>query len=104
MRYSCETLCFLSFHFSLFTGGIMKRLRPSNARRNPILLAVLAAAGLTLGCNKAAVQPKQPASRPSDVKVEVRDGGPVVITTSAAEFQILPSGYLQATLLKDGQR
>ena len=26
------------------------------------------------------------------------------MTTSAAEFQILPSGFLQATLLKDGKR
>jgi alpha-galactosidase len=34
----------------------------------------------------------------------VRDGGPIVLTTSAAEFQILPSGFLQATLLKDGKR
>jgi alpha-galactosidase len=61
-------------------------------------------AGLTLSCSKPAAQPKAAPSRPSDIKVEVRDGGPVVLTTSAAEFQILPSGFLQATLLKDGKR
>jgi alpha-galactosidase len=61
-------------------------------------------AGLTLSCSKPAAQPKAAPSRPSDIKVEVRDGGPVVLTSSAAEFQILPSGFLQATLLKDGKR
>ena len=43
-------------------------------------------------------------SQPSDINVAVHDGGPIVITTSAAEFQILPSGFLQATLSKDGKR
>ena len=57
-----------------------------------------------LGCNQPPRQPKPAPSRPSDIKVEVRDGGPVVVTTSAAEFQILPSGFLQASLLKDGKR
>src|SRR5271166_4340892 len=64
------------------------------------------AAGM-LSCTKPLEQPQQPKpapSRPSDIKVEVRDGGPVVLTTSTAEFQILPSGFLQATLLKDGKR
>ncbi len=61
-------------------------------------------AGLTFSCSKPAAQPKPAPSRPSDIKVEVRDGGPAVITTSAAEFQILPSGFLQASLLKDGKR
>jgi len=59
---------------------------------------------LSLSCTKPAPAPKAPPSKPSDIKVEVRDGGPVLITTSAAEFQILPSGFLQATLLKDGKR
>ena len=61
------------------------------------------AACLTLSCSRTS-QSKEPPSRLSDIKVEVRDGGPVVITTSTAEFQILPSEYLQATLLKDGKR
>ncbi len=57
-----------------------------------------------VSCTKPAVQPKLAPSRPSDIHVEVRDGGPVVLTTHSAEFQILPSGFLQATLLKDGKR
>ena len=70
------------------------------------VLAIMFAglAGVTLSCSKPPAPPKAPPSRPSDIKVEVRDGGPVILTTSAAEFQILPSGFLQATLLKDGKR
>jgi alpha-galactosidase len=67
-------------------------------------LAVWVVLGALVSCAKPPVQPKAPPSRPSDIKVEVRDGGPVVLTTSTAEFQILPSGFLQATLLKDGKR
>ena len=57
-----------------------------------------------LSCSKPPAQPKPAASKPSDIKVVVHDGGPLTFTTSAAEFQILPSGFLQGTLLKDGKR
>jgi alpha-galactosidase len=84
----------------------MKRIGRSLPQLNSFILAIIFAGlgGVTLSCSKPTVQPKALPSRPSDVKVEVRDGGPVVLTTSAAEFQILPSGFLQATLLKDGKR
>ena len=84
----------------------MKRIGRSLSQLNSFILAIIFAGlgGVTLSCSKPPVQPKAPPSRPSDVKVEVRDGGPVVLTTSAAEFQILPSGFLQATLLKDSKR
>jgi len=65
---------------------------------------VLAIAAAMLSCSKPAPQTKPAPSRPSDIKVEVRDGGPVVMTTTAAEFQVLPSGFVQAVLLKNGQR
>ena len=69
------------------------------------LQGVLAAAlFFTVSCARAPVQPQVAPSRPSEIKVEVRGGGPVVLTTSAAEFQMLPSGLMQATLLKDGKR
>jgi alpha-galactosidase len=68
------------------------------------MILLVGAAWLSLSCTRTPVQPKAGASRPSDIKVEVRDGGPVVVTTSAAEFQILPSGSVQAFLLKDGKR
>ncbi len=87
----------------------MKRIRFSLAaisvwqsRLVPFLL--LSTALLMLSCQKSSVQPKEAPSKPSEIKVEVRDGGPLLITTSAAEFQLLPNGFLQATLLKDGKR
>ena len=60
--------------------------------------------GGMLSCSKRSETPKPAPSQPSAIKVEVRDGGPIIVTTSTAEFQILPSGFVQATLLKDGQR
>jgi len=43
-------------------------------------------------------------TRPSTINVDLKDGGPVVLTTSAAEFQVTPDGYVQAFLLKDGKK
>ncbi len=43
-------------------------------------------------------------TQPSTIKVDVNDGGPVVLTTSAAEFQVTPGGYVQASLLQNGQK
>jgi len=71
--------------------------------RSVLALFSAGIACLTLSCSKSA-QPKAAASRLSEIKVEVRDGGPVVVRTGTAEFQILPDGYLQAALLKDGKR
>jgi alpha-galactosidase len=87
----------------------MKRIVSNGRVRRPrcfpsiVAITVLGVAFLS-GCNKKPDQEKTTGARPSDIKVEVRDGGPVVITTNTAEFQILPSGFLQATLLKDGKR
>ena len=66
-----------------------------------ILLAGMAG-GMT-GCSRPNPAAKAPAQRPSDIHVEVRDGGPIVITTSAAEFQVLPSGYVHAALVGNGK-
>src|SRR5579862_826737 len=67
-------------------------------------IAVMGLSSVMLSCSRQAAQPKPAPSQPSAIKVEVRDGGPVVITTSTAAYQILPSGFVHATLLKDGQR
>jgi len=67
-------------------------------------ITLIAVTCISVSCTKRAEAPKQPPSQPSAIKVEVRDGGPVLVTTSTAEFQILPSGFVQATLLKDGKR
>src|SRR5271165_298625 len=85
----------------------MKRIELCGLGRLPQLFSFslsIIFAGLMLGCSKPAAHPKAAVSRPSDITVEVRGGGPIVVTTSAAEFQILASGFLQATLLKDGKR
>jgi alpha-galactosidase len=84
--------------------GCSSRDNPSRSYSFIVGIALAAVLGATFSCTKPPAQPKPAPSRPSDIKVEVRDGGPVVISTSGTEFQILPSGFLQATLRKDGQR
>ena len=69
-----------------------------------LLSAAIIQTAELLSCSKPAVQPKPAPSQPSVIVVQVHDGGPIVVTTKTAEFQILPSGFLQATLLKDGKR
>ncbi len=49
--------------------------------------------------------PKPTPTQPSTITMEVHSGGPAVVTTSAAEFQVRPDGYVQASLLlKDGRK
>jgi len=69
--------------------------------------------GLTLlltACSKLPKTPLKTATakpeptQPSAIKVDVKTGGPVVLTTTVAEFQVTPDGYVQASLLKDGQK
>src|SRR5438046_9515544 len=76
----------------------------SNSRSILLVATCFALSFFLLSCAKPPTQSKPAPSRPSDVHVEVRDGGPLTITTTTAEFRILPSGFLQATLLKDGKR
>ncbi|MBS1850497.1 MAG: alpha-galactosidase [Acidobacteria bacterium] len=68
------------------------------------IVSTLVLAGLLAGCKKQEVQ--APAVAPaSTIKVEPSaGGGPIVVTTSAAEFLIFPSGAVQAALLKDGAK
>src|SRR5215469_13674732 len=68
------------------------------------LITVTTVGLVLLSCTKTLPPPKAPPSKPSDIKVDVKDGGPVIVTTTAAEFQILPSGFLQATLRKADKR
>src|ERR1035438_10489009 len=81
------------------------------------IVFTLTTVGLTLlstACSKLPKTPQQltqktgaakpEPTQPSTINVDVKDGGPVVVTTSAAEFQVRPDGYVQAFLLKDGKR
>ena len=64
----------------------------------------LAVSALSLtGCHQTASPPSEQALT-SAVAVTVNPGGPVVLKTSTAEFEVLPSGYVQAWLMKDGKR
>lgn len=56
----------------------------------------------TNACDRIVPDKKPPGFRPSDIKVAVNTGGPAVLTTSVAEFQVLPSGYLRASLVNEG--
>ena len=77
-------------------------------RLNAIGLTVvlLAIATVTVGCTRSqtSAPSKQPATRPSDIQVEVKPGGPLVLTTNAAAFELSPAGYVQAFLRRDGKR
>ena len=71
-----------------------------------VALVLLAIATLTVGCNRSQTNApsKQPTTRPSDIQIEVKPGGPLVLTTNAAAFEVSPAGYVQAFLLRDGKR
>jgi hypothetical protein len=74
-----------------------------NAIRLTVLL--LAIATITVGCTRSQTDAsKQPATRHSDIQVEVKPGGPLVVTTNAAAFEVSPAGYVQAFLLRDAKR
>jgi alpha-galactosidase len=59
---------------------------------------------MSVGCNKRAAPAAESAPRVSSIRVDVQHGGPVVLTTGTAEFQVLPSGYVQGALLKNGAK
>src|SRR5258708_16016243 len=69
-----------------------------------LILASVGTMFLHTGCARTTKKQAEPHSEPSKVSVVMNSGGPIVLTTSTSEFQILPSGYLQASLLKDGQK
>ena len=59
---------------------------------------------VAVSCGKP-TSPASPAgSRISSIQVQTRTGSPIVLTTSAAEFHVLPSGGVQAYLLKNGSK
>ena len=72
----------------------------------PLLAAIL----LLSACAKVskpesnAAKTRPEATQPSAIKVETSPGGPVVLTTATAQFQVTPDGYVEAALLKDGKK
>jgi alpha-galactosidase len=72
--------------------------------RRVLLISMTAWVLAMTGCGgRPSPSPVEPGSV-SSVAVTATPGGPVVIKTSRAEFDVLPSGYIQAYLLKDGTR
>ncbi|HET7439923.1 MAG TPA: alpha-galactosidase, partial [Terriglobales bacterium] len=65
-----------------------------------VVCAILVALG---GCTSSK-KTGPPPSQPSNISAVINPGGPAVLTTSSTEFQVLPSGYIQASLLKNGQK
>src|SRR5215475_7767679 len=63
---------------------------------------MLIIAGILLNSSCAWQNTNLPAPQPSTIEVSVNPSGPAVVRTAAAEFQVLPSGYIKASLLKDG--
>ena len=55
------------------------------------------------GCGERAAPPAEPPVA-SQVIVTVNRGGPVVIKTPTAEFEVLGSGYVKAVLVQSGRR
>jgi alpha-galactosidase len=57
-----------------------------------------------LGCEGEKPAPGPDLKPVSSIVVTVNPGGPLLIKSKVAEFEILPSGYVHAFLLKDGKR
>jgi alpha-galactosidase len=73
--------------------------------KHKFFFALLLLITITVACShQPAPAPNAATSHPSDIKVTVNDGGPVIIQTSTAEFQVLPSGYVQGSLLNGGKK
>jgi alpha-galactosidase len=81
-------------------GGTMKLNRRAYSLSATLLTFFL----MLAGCNRSVTKPKAPAPQASNINVAVNATGPVVITSSTSEFQVLPSGYVQAALVKSGMR
>jgi alpha-galactosidase len=72
-------------------------------RANDFVLASLCAFALG-GCQQKPSTSSPPSRPTSAALVTVNPGGPLVIKTASAEFDLLASGYLQPYLVKDGGR
>jgi alpha-galactosidase len=69
-----------------------------------LALLIYGSALLTTSCSGTLKKRVETPSQPSLIRVVLNNGGPVVITTGSAEFDVLPSGYVQAVLIKAGHK
>jgi len=69
------------------------------------LVTLTATLILLQGCEKSQPTANAPEPAPvSAVEVRLNPSGPLVIVTAVSEFDLTPRGYVQAFLLRDGQR
>jgi alpha-galactosidase len=73
-------------------------------KRISILCLLLLLILMDVGCNKSNSPASSAAPKTSNIRVETKAGGPIVLTTSAAEFDVMQSGAVQAYLLKNGSK
>ncbi len=59
---------------------------------------------MSIGCGEKTGPISGGISVPSAISVTVHPGGPVEIKTGTTEFDVLPSGYIQAFLARNGRR
>jgi len=59
-----------------------------------------------LSCSRSQLKPKVggTTARPADIQVEITSKGLLTLTTSKANFEVSPNGYIKAFLLHDGRR
>jgi alpha-galactosidase len=77
----------------------------SHNRRTTYLFTLAIIATLLTSCTRSELKvANKPSSQPSVIKVDVNPGGPLVVTTTSAVFELAPSGAVQAYLLRDGKR
>jgi alpha-galactosidase len=81
----------------------MTRFVPSH-NALAFLFVIIGLLAISSGCNRPVPKAAEPHSEPSKIQATVQDGGPAVLTTSTAEFQVLPSGYIKGALLMDGNQ
>jgi len=70
-------------------------------RATIVLTAMLVGFG---GCTQNQNKGSATSTEPSKITVTTNGSGPIVLSTGTAEFEILPSGYIRAALLKDDQK
>jgi len=82
-------------------------LKVASSKLLPFPVAAICSLAVTLACvscNRTPATPTEAAARLSSIRVDLQHGGPVILRTGTAEFEVLPSGYVQASLLKDGSK
>jgi alpha-galactosidase len=81
------------------------RSRPARAVKWLGGLGAIALLVIAMGvARKSAIGAPTTGASSSTIQVEATSKGPIILTTKSAEFRLLPSGYIEAFLIKDGRK